>query len=193
MNRTDLSKPLVLLASALLAACSGEVTESGDGLATLADRAATVIRDELATENLALGRGRDGLPRAELSPQGDLIIDGKTVPMTPEQRELALAYRARLANVAESGARVGLEGAALAGKAMKEAAKAALSGDAADVEARIEAEAESIRAAANTLCGQLPALYAAQQELAAALPEFAPYATMEQKDYTDCHDEVAKS
>ncbi len=76
---------------------------------------------------------------------------------------------------------------------MKEAAKAALSGDAADVEARIEAEAESIRAAANTLCGQLPALYAAQQELAAALPEFAPYATMEQKDYTDCHDEVAKS
>lgn len=193
MNRTDLSKPLVLLASALLAACSADVTEPGDGFATLADRASSEIREELATENLALGRGRDGLPRAELSPKGDLIIDGKAVPMTPEQRELALAYRANLANVAESGARVGLEGAALAGKAMKEAAKAALSGDAADVEARIEAEADSVRTAAKTLCEQLPALYTAQQQLAAALPEFAPYATMEEKDYTDCHDEVAKS
>ncbi len=193
MNRTDLSKPLVLLASALLAACGGEATESGDGFASLADRATSEIREELATENLPLDKGRAGLPRAELSPQGDLIIDGKTVPMTPEQRELALAYRASLANVAESGARVGLEGAALAGKAMKEAAKAAFSGDAADVEARVEAEAESIRAAAKSLCAQLPALYAAQQQLAAAVPEFAPYSTMEPKDYSDCHDEVAKS
>lgn len=193
MSRTHLSTPLTLLAAALLAACGGAPAESKDGFAGLADRAASGIREELATENITLNRSGSNLPRAELSPQGDLIIDGKAMPMNPKQRELALAYRVHLANVAESGARVGLAGAALAGKAMQEAAKAALSGDEVDVEARIEAEADSVRASARTLCERLPALYAAQQQLAEAVPEFAPYATMEQKDYTDCHEEVAKS
>lgn len=193
MNRFALRAPLALLAAALLAACGGAPEASKDVLSGLADEVAADIREELATENMNLSQGHANLPDAELSPQGELIIDGKTVPLDPKQRALALAYRERLAHVAESGARVGLEGAALAGTAMKEAAKAALSGDDVDVEARILSEADAVRTSAKALCEHLPALYAAQQELAAAVPEFAPYATMEPKDYNDCHAEVAKS
>jgi hypothetical protein len=194
MNRMLRTLPPALLAAALLAACGrGAPAESAGPLSGLADQVAADIREELASQNLGLGHGRSNLPDAEISPQGDLIIDGQPVPLDPKQRELALAYRNQLAMVAETGARVGLEGAELAGKAMKEAAKAALSGDEIDVEARIEAEADAVRESAKALCEHLPALHAAQQELAAAVPEFAPYATMDRKEYDDCRAEVAKS
>ena len=39
------------------------------------------------------------------------------------------------------------------------------------------------------LCGRLPDMMASQQKLAAALPEFRPYATMTQDDIDDCFDE----
>ena len=195
MNRMLKTVPLALLAASLLACGRGAPAEaeSAGPLSGLADQVAADVREELATQNLGLGHGRSNLPDAEISPQGDLIIDGKPVALDPKQRELALAYRNQLAMVAETGARVGLEGAELAGKAMKEAAKAALSGNEVDVEARIQAEADAVRASAKALCEHLPALHAAQQQLAAAVPEFAPYATMDRKEYDDCHAEVAKS
>ncbi len=193
MNRKPLSTPLTLLAAALLAACGGTSAESKDEFASLADRASSEIREELATENLKLDGGHANLPPAELTPQGDLVIDGKTVALDAKQRELALAYRGHLAQVAESGARVGIDGAKLAGKALTEVARAMVSGEDRDAEARIEADAAAVRASARALCEHLPALHAAQQELAAAVPEFVPYATMDEKNYDDCHAEVARS
>lgn len=185
---------LALLAAAVLAACgSGAPEESKGGFDRVADRAVREIREEMATENIRLGRGHSDLPEAELTPQGDLVIDGKTLVLDPKQRELALAYRGHLAQVAETGARVGLDGAKLASKALTEAARAMVNGEDLDAEARIEADAEAIRANAKALCDHLPALHAAQQELAAAVPEFAPYATMDRKEFDDCQAEVAKS
>lgn len=186
----------VLTAALLLSACQKDQDASDNGLAGLdglADQVSSEIRDELATENMSLGHGRNDLPKAEISPTGDLIIDGTTIPLDARQRALALDYRTRLAGVAESGARVGLQGAALAGKAMKEAAKAALSGDKADIEQRLKAETDQIRTSALALCDQLPALYGAEQALAAAVPEFVPYADMDENDINNCHDEVTKS
>ena len=194
MNRKLLIVPMTLVAAALLAACGREVpAESQSGFDRVADRAVTGIREEMATENISLGRGHSNLPEAELTPQGDLIVDGKTLVLDPKQRELVLAYRGRLAQVAESGARMGIDGAVLASKALTEAARAMVNGEDRDAEARIDAEAEAIRASAKALCDQLPALHAAQQELAAAVPEFAPYATMDRKEFDDCRAEVAKS
>lgn len=194
MNKRHLLPPIVLSAALALAGCnSGPEEPSTDMLSGLADRVVADVREELASENLNLSHGRAGLPDAEISPQGDLIIDGKQIALDAGQRQLVLEYRGRLAEVAESGARVGMEGAALAGKAIKEATRAALNGDTANLEARIEAEADAIRVSAKALCEHLPALHQAQRRLAAAVPEFAPYATMDEKDYHDCHAEVAKS
>ena len=46
---------------------------------------------------------------------------------------------------------------------------------------------DSIEVAAMALCDRLPALYQSQQALAAAVPEFAPYADMDESDIDDCH------
>jgi hypothetical protein len=56
-----------------------------------------------------------------------------------------------------------------------------------EIEAAIKPQTDKIEAAARQLCQQrMPALLASQQKLAAAMPQFQPYATREQKDIDDC-------
>ncbi|KAA2286120.1 hypothetical protein [Arenimonas fontis] len=148
------------------------------------------VRRDVAGSNLRLGGGADALPRAEITPEGELLIDGKPLGLGPEQRGLALAYRNEVIGVASAGAEIGVEGAALATRALGEAASALLSGDTAGIDARIEAEAERIRASASALCDRLPALRQARDALASAVPEFAPYAEMELTDINNCNKEI---
>jgi hypothetical protein len=158
------------------------ITEQG-GLGAMAT---AELRQELATENLTLDNDDGKLPKAELSPSGELLIDGKAVPLDARQQAIALDYRSQMAGVALAGAEVGLQGAALAKIAMKEAAKAVFGGNQAEMEARIEAEAEGVKTAALALCGRLPELLASQTRFAEAVPEFVPYARMTQKDIEEC-------
>ncbi|MGN6112835.1 MAG: DUF2884 family protein [Luteimonas sp.] len=128
----------------------------------------------------------DHRPRAAISPAGDLLIEGKAVDVTPAQRALLLEYRNEVIGVAEAGMTIGAKGADLAGDAIGQAIGSIFSGDTDKMEQRVEAQAEKLKQEAKVLCGQLPAMLATQQKLAASLPEFRPYATMEQDDVDDC-------
>src|SRR5690606_19315558 len=102
-------------------------------------------------------------------------------------REKVLAYRGHIAAIAESGADIGMKSAGLAQEAVGSALKAAISGeDPATVEDGLKAKAGEIEASAKALCDRLPALYAAQQALVEAVPEFAPYAGMDEADVDEC-------
>ena len=186
---------LIGLATLGLVACGGsnESANAKSGWAGIADEARAEIRKEMATENLEIGRRAPGMPRAALSPQGDLVLDGKTVALTDDQRQALLAFRTELAGVAEAGAEVGLQGAAIATTAMKEAAKAAFSGDKTTVEERIKGPAEALKASAQALCDRLPALLESQRIAAEAVPEFRPYATMDKTDIDDCNADGASN
>jgi hypothetical protein len=130
MKLKILAPALLVFSSLGLAACGGSDPAADDaqtGWGGIAEKARDGIREEMATKNLDIGQGSDSLPRAELSPEGDLLIDGKAISLTAAQRKLLLDYRGQLAGVAEAGAEVGIQGAAIATAAMKEAAKAALS------------------------------------------------------------------
>lgn len=184
---------LALFAGLALAGCGSDNTaaeaEAAGEPTTLIGKAVKSATDEarkkLADGNLTLNDGAGGV-KAELSPKGDLIIGGTAVPMTDAQRALALTYRQRLTEVAIAGIEVGTQGADLAGKAVSEAMKGVFTGKSDEVEAKIEAEAKKIEAAATQLCTKLPALLEAQNQLAAALPAFQPYAKMDQSDIEDC-------
>ncbi|KFL38094.1 hypothetical protein [Arenimonas donghaensis] len=178
---------LLLLAPLLaLAACGANGDDASTG-SSLADKVTREIREEMATENLDLGRG-DDLPRAELTPEGELIIGGEPVGLDPSQRELAIAYRADVAAIAEHGARLGLEAAGLAKESIGIAIQGLFTGEGtAAVEENAKKKSKEIEVAALALCDRLPALHQSQQALAAAVPEFAPYAKMDQSDIDDCH------
>ena len=162
-------------------------------------------REEMATGNIGVGgdmdihvggtnvtrkspRDADGnpLPKAEISPAGDLLIDGRTVAVTDEQRALLLDYRGHVVDMIEAGMTIGVKGADLGMQAAGEALKNVFTGGGKDFEQRIEAEAALIEAEAMKLCDSLPAMLRTQDQLAASLPEFRPYATMEASDVEDC-------
>jgi hypothetical protein len=131
------------------------------------------------------------LPHAQITPQGDLLIEGKAVAVTPEQRALLLAYRQQIIDVAEAGMSMGVQGADLAGKAVAEVVGSVFSGKGEDFGRRMEAEGRKLEAQGRQLCTQLEPMRATQQRLAAALPEFKPYATMTAKDIDDCRKDGA--
>jgi len=126
------------------------------------------------------------LRRAQITPQGDLLIEGKAVAVTPEQRVLLLAYRQQIIDVAEAGMSMGVQGADLAGKAVSEVLGSVFSGKGDEFGKRMEAEGRKLEAQGRQLCMQLEPMRATQQRLAATLPEFKPYATMTEGDIEDC-------
>lgn len=165
------------LSLVLLSACSGkdDAPDTADGVA---------VSRALWGQNLTLNA--TGHPQAEISAKGDFIVGGKKVEVSDAQRALLVAYHRELGGVADAGIATGKEGAKLAGKAVGAAVKGIFSGNPDQIEQQIEAEAEKVEAQAMKICDRLPGLYRAQQDLAAALPAFRPYASMDEGDAEDC-------
>ncbi|MDH7451652.1 hypothetical protein QF205_00970 [Luteimonas composti] len=172
-------------------------TALGRTVAAAMDKA----RQELHEGNLSLNgstdiringkrvhRNADDLPKAEIAPDGQLIVAGNAVAMDAATRALAREYREGILAVAETGMDLGVQGADLGMRAAADAIGSLLRGDTEEMEKRVEAEAAALEASALRLCDHLPALLAAQDALAAAVPEFAPYARMETSDIEDCRD-----
>jgi hypothetical protein len=136
------------------------------------------------------GDANDGRPRAEITPKGDLLVDGKAVATNPAQRAMLLEYRGQVIGVAEAGMAIGSKAADLAGSAIKESLGALFSGDTDNIEKRVEAQAMKLKGEAKLLCDQLPSMLATQQKLASSLPEFKPYATMTRDDIDDCAKDI---
>lgn len=183
-------------------AASDDSAQTPSGVSGEIRKAMQKAKQELATRNIGVNNvhigddqhhrhDNDSRPKAEITPQGDLLIAGKQVAATPAQHALLLDYRHQIIGITESGMDIGTQGADLGMNAAKEALWGALSGkDDKDIEASIKPQTDKIQAAALKLCQRLPDLLTSQQKLAAAMPEFRPYASMEQKDVDDCGKEM---
>lgn len=197
MNRKLLPALLLLACLPGLGACgqeepardAGVFAEVSTELQKEMRQASEEVRDALATENIDISDHDDGTT-AEVTPQGDLLIDGSKVEIDAAQRALLLEYRSHIAYMAGTGAAIGMQGASLATDAVGKAFASIFSGDTEQMEREIEAEAEKLAQQALKLCERLPAMLRTQQQLAAALPEFRPYADMTQDDIDDCHADV---
>ena len=128
----------------------------------------------------------DGLPNAEITATGDLKIGGKAIVVNASQRALLQSYHQEMNAMTADGIAIGKQGAALAGKAVTEAIKGAINGNTDDVESKVEAEAKKIEQQAMQLCKRLVTVKASQDALAVSIPEFKPYATLDQSDVSDC-------
>lgn len=209
MNILSATALCLLLSLPLAAQARPASSDIGTGISEDLDQARKEMRADLAqarkelqTENLQLDgslhfaghhEGKsDGLPQAEITPQGDLLIGGKAQQIDAGQRRQLLAYRQQVVGIALSGIEAGQRGA--------EAALEAVDGSwvgllfnamTGRLERRIERVVkEQVQPAVLAICTQLPAVMASQQRLASSLPEFRPYANLEPGDIEDCEDEV---
>ncbi|MBB3343937.1 hypothetical protein [Luteimonas sp. RC10] len=165
-------------------------------------------RAELETENLdvseSLQFGRDGrrkrdrdakLPSAAITPRGDFLVDGRAVPVDAHQRRQLLAYREQVIEVARTAIDMGEVAALAAVDAVDRGVfglmVSAMTGS---LERRIERNVRQIvEPGALQICARMPALHAAEQQLAADLPAFRPYARLEAREADACRDEVRRS
>lgn len=197
-GQTD-SQPGVADNTAQVIKDAGEKT-SPSGISGEIHKAMQEAKQELATKNIDVNsihigdsqhHDKDSHPKAEITPQGELLIAGKKVMATPTQQALLLDYRQQIVGIAETGMDIGTQGADLGMNAAKEALWGALAGKSdKDIEAAIKPQTDKIQTAALKLCQRLPDLLSTQQKLATAMPEFRPYATMQQKDVDDCGKDV---
>lgn len=190
------------------AAAQAQARETGGAIASAIDRELEKARKELHEGNITLdgegpgitvngreyGSEKDGrdLPKAEITPQGDLLIEGTAVAIDEGQRALLLDYRGQVIAIADAGIAIGGKGVDLAGSALQHAVGAIFTGNTDELEKQVEAQADKLKAEAMVLCRQLPPMLATQQQLAASLPEFKPYATMTQEDIDDCLKDLEK-
>ena len=206
----SLMRPLLVVGVLALAACQpADKNDTPTGIAAKAmdevanglgeaskemDKAREEIaaaRDRLARENISLNRDeKQSLPKAEITPAGELLIEGKSIATTPEQKALVLAYRGQLLGVVGDGMAIGMEGARVGIDAAASALKGMLAGQNGDeIGKQVGEQAKAkLKPMVAQLCTRMPGLLSAQQALSAALPECAPYATMDQSDVDDCGD-----
>ena len=160
-------------------------------------------KQELDTGNLRLDNGfqfgahdtskskraKADLARAEITPRGDLLIDGKLQAIDAGQRRQLLAYRGQVIMVAKAGIDVGQRSADAALAALGEGSWVGLLVGAVtgSLERRVERLVkQEIEPGVRRICRQLPAMMDSQQRLSASLPQFRPYATLEADDVANC-------
>jgi hypothetical protein len=160
-------------------------------------------REELQTGNLELDNSlrfasdhgkaaSTDLPHAEITPQGDLLIEGKAQQIDAAQREQLLAYRGQIVAIALGGLDIGQKSADAALDAVDGSWVGLLfSAMTGRLERRVKQVVnEQVQPAVVAICRQLPAVMDSQQQLAASVPAFRPYANLEADDVEDCESEV---
>ena len=164
-------------------------------------------RQELETSNLRLDNGfqfgahdtskskrtKADLARAEITPRGDLLIDGKVQAIHAGQRRQLLAYRRQMIAVAKAGIDIGQRSADAALEAVGSGSWVGLLVGAmtGSLERRIERVVkQEIEPGVRGICRQLPAMMDSQQRLSSSLPQFRPYATLEADDVANCERDI---
>ena len=140
----------------------------------------------IADNGDVIAHARDGA-NARIDAAGDLEIQGKSVAVNPAQRKLLQSYHAdalALRNVAVATGKAGVQTGLTALSAV---ASGLASGNPDSIDSKVDAKAGKVDALAATVCRDLAHLYADQREVTAAIPAFAPYATIDSHDASDCN------
>ena len=201
------------IAAALLA-FSPMIAHAGSARGEVAsdlDQARQEVRNEMAQQRASLDSGNlslDGLhfgmddrdeaakrksqPTGEITPRGDLLVAGKPVAIDAAQRRQLLDYRAKVIQLAKTGIDAGERAAMLALDATDVSLfRLIVGGMTGSLERRVEASVKrDIAPAVLQICRQLPQLRASQQALAASVPAFRPYATLDDDDVVDCERDI---
>lgn len=202
---------LLPLAAPPASAKNGRVdSDIGAELAEARDDVRTELataRRELETGNLQLGdnlrfgksgkRGTDDghtLPKAEITPHGDFLIEGRPIAIDSTQRQELLRYRGQVIDIAKVGIDIGERSAQAALDAVDRGMFSLLVGAmTGSLERRVEKTVrQTVEPGVRQICRRLPALRDTQQRLSASLPSFRPYATLDVDDAENCEKDVRR-
>ena len=134
--------------------------------------------------------GADDAPAAPAKPRRRRST--KAVAVDASQRRQLLDYRKQVIGIARTGIDAG-ERAAMVAIDLTNVSlfRLIVGGMTGSLERRVEASVKrDIEPAVLQICRQLPQLRDSQQALATSVPEFRPYATLDEDDVRDCERDV---
>jgi len=164
---------LLLAATMYLGACSSSDDEGSVLTHFGLDNGVLVVHARDATD-------------ATIDATGRLTIAGKSISTTPEQKILLQRYYVVALAVREQAFTTAKAGIATGAQAITSVAKGLANGDPDTIDKEIDAKAAKVDAAATQLCKALAEARIAQESLAAALPQFRPYATISAHEIAHC-------
>ena len=205
MNRKHIAA--LLLALSPLAAHAGVRSEVASDLdearqevhAEMAKERANLDSENLSLDGLHFGKDdnretakRKSQPKGEITSKGDLLVDGKAVVVDATQRRQLLDYRTQVIGIAKTGLDAGEHAAMLAIDLTNVSMfRLIVGGMTGSLERRVEASVKrDIEPAVLQICKQLPQLRDSQQALVTSVPEFRPYATLDDDDVADCESDI---
>ena len=164
--------PCVLALAVLTSACSsdndvqifGGSTDVVNGHITLSDGRVTIKMP--------------GVPNATVDPNGQLAIDGHDVVVNDAQRALLQRYNGAAQHMREHAMQAGKAGVATASKELGAVARKMTGADTAEqTKQKVEDASKDILQATAKICDNMVEMKTAQDQLAAQLDAFKPYAT----------------
>lgn len=173
--RPYLLMPLMLLAASSLSACD------------YSDKDVHVdIDNYISIHSGSIAVHAPNRPDADISAAGDLSIAGKSVTVSPTQRDLLKHYYATALTLRDHGIATGEAGAAVAGKALSSVAAGLASGNTDKIDAEVNASAAKVTAKAALICDDLAEIRSTQQTLAGQLEVMRPYALIKADEADRC-------
>jgi hypothetical protein len=129
-----------------------------------------------------------GIADARVTADGSLSIGKKPVTVSADGRKALLIYHDQGRSVVDQGKAMGKEGVYFAFNTMGNVFASMLTGSDDEASHRVEKDAKKFQKRAEALCNTLGELRDAQDAVASAVPEFAPYAgVVTAKSVTDCN------
>lgn len=127
---------------------------------------------------------------ATLLPDGQFLVAGNPIALTPAQQALLKDYHAGVRTLARDVAATAAAGTATAVAALAAVASSFVDGDSDKAEAGIDGPAARTQATALQACADLAALHEQQQTIAAQLPAFRPYARIDMDSVQGCKEQT---
>ncbi len=178
------STRFVLLATsfALLSAC---------GTTRSVTRELAAEQAKLTTESFTLSSRAKDAPRAEITPQGDFLVAGTPVALTPNQHTQMLSYRAQLLQASEQAFTVAKQGVKVGMRGSVPLVFRALFGESdEEIDQYMHKRLSGVFVEAAKICDRLPAMMATEQQLASSLPAFRPYANLTSAKIDACRSDL---
>lgn len=145
----------------------------------------------LATANFTLSSHDKDAPNAEITPQGDFLVAGKPVTLTPQQHAQMLSYRAQLMQVSEQAFIVAKHGVKVGMRGTAPLVFRALLGESdEEIDQYMHKRLSGVFAEAAKICDRLPAVMTTERQLATSLSAFKPYANLTPAKIEDCRNDL---
>jgi hypothetical protein len=143
----------------------------------------TMANGGITLKNNIVTLHADGVPDAQINANGALLVDDKVVSVTPSQHGLLMLYFQHVMDVHQTGLAMGKIGAGMGLKAVKDSfdgkSKAEKDKDA-------QAGGQQLKALGRKMCEDEANITDVQDQLAAQLPAFKPYAKISTKHLSEC-------